>query len=1835
MSKKSTQTAKVPPRMTGAFLPLLKRRRMLHILKTADLQAISPKELAQDFGASSPTAIARLWRRLERQGDRLLQTGKIHEARRQALSGLLRKCDPLTLSESLSPYHPLLWEQACYRSSDAATRLLLRRSIERFSRHHRLPPESAAILWKGEAAPISRIPALVLLLPFPLTALFAAWMASLLSPIGVAVMLTALPAVFCGGYLLTAAVLQKALPSSPLPLLQNGAGHSLLTVGVGSVEHADSALDGMARIAAGGSGCAYLLLLTLPDHVVCEAAGEAEQIAVLQKKVDALAERLEISLSLLIAPRHYDIRKKRWIGKPTFGELSSLIAVHTETSAQSYEAVCILPADATILPGSGERLAAALFHPLCKADALVFLLPAASPLPKARLYTLRQCLLQKLDAPADLPGWGIYRTESLKAGGEQTPISPRLVAQPLFSKDGEETAPYAPPLRQTPSLLPTLRLLLPALRPILLWGMIAARLPISACLLLWLAASADLMASALLSLRLGRRFYLYTLPAWKRLGKAWLYRTLLPVSGIWTALGKNNLGGLCLLSLFFGSAVIAVSAPLSFLGLCWCITPLLLAELPERSALSANRKAACHALATKLYGLLPQSEHLLLPSYLTQEGERAPYTTPAVMGARLAAEISACDLGLIDSHTLEWRVNALLTQMEKLPTRGGLPYARYAMETGDYYKDSHIDTADCGIYALCLSAAEAGLAEYAVDQPGLYASAERVARLSAQMDFSLLLREDRTLCRTLTPEGEQEGELSYLFDGGISLFAALSSDSTAELGGGEKNAAWQRLRSPALLHKGHCSIASERGLLMDYLLPALLLPTPADSLLAFGKEAAVRAVLREAKRADRPAFSAFFAELAHKIHKICKKLCSFPRSTPFVQQTSFSKSQRNALLIGRQIFDILPPLAAGSKVLCKGKTDSHEAVTAPLLCMLLEHRPRLALSHLQRLQESDPTDGFADPLHPQQIPLKGVCLGLIALAGAITEKRLADRLMTLPRCGALYPFLCRRPDSAVEGASPLTSSAPAKAEEAAPPSVCLLGNASHGLLIAKGWGISLWEGSIPLTAPNPVNQLLTGGRPSGLLLFREGKLLPMPSRIHRREAGLFTLCGEELTCRIQRSDSGWSLCWERTDTAPLEARFLFCPQSKSDLRLSEERITAADGTNLLCLCMEYSATLTIVIAAERLSNAFTHADPSPFPRGREQIPSILRLTPLSADGWMSTPSCIIGGGFADKTFELHIVSALNKAAALRQLTDPASADSGERRELPLPLPTPDGSLAARVLEWQIASLFAGMPIPSAMATGSDSSNAAHLERCLQGGKGLLMGKGFPAADHAPMPLTVSRREGAEALLTRLLSTAPTAGETSLLPAKGQIHHPHGFPEILRGRDLPALSRTYHNGIATLIADPEMPRLRLSVAGEDMPFHLYLCRNERTALLPAAATEVRYSPAEAVFSGDGFTLRMALLPKLPLLSLRLIAEGDARLTLPTLPEPHKAEGEDSFWYTAQEKVLFCRRLSEGDETIFLVGWFPRAHDHLYYWIRERVTIPSLPRIVEDYGRSLESAAAFLCIEDENASPLPSLAAAVMGSDSPARALLSPLLTPHDSTAHLMRLAMGESTLLLPMALLIHIAVTDDYQISDLRLPVAGGRASLYFIAARSLERAMDEDDNNPLLPPIVNAFARLAEEIGDHDGLAHYSDFQPKAHTPDLETGNSLPHVSARTVELLSALLLGKGEAAQAVEAAIRALPIDPNPFDAALLWCGVLWGVLGFIPHRDGFTLAPIGVEKEMRLRLSYKGRWQIRLSPDAPPLCYRGDLPLKDQPQTEEKIFRNPNISHQNRCILERNGVK
>lgn len=1797
-------------------------RQLDRILRKVDPDHFDLAEIAKELPTPSPRAIRRLRKRLESRAERLLQRKEISPQRHRTLLSRLAKTDPDDLAEHLSPCHAPLETKDFYRLSDAATRRALRRGLARYARRHRLPPASAVQLWNGEMPRPRREAALLLLLPI-LPTVAAAWLGFVFLPLRAAcLLLLTLPALFTGGYLGIAALLRKLLPVTALPLLEDGKGHTILTVCVGRAAKAERALNTIARIIASGQGEDCLLVLTRTDSSIAEEAGEEEKIAAIRRRVDELSRSTDTEIGLLVPPRRYCPRKfgkARYLGDHPLSELAVLIFRFADSKENPPEAVCILPADGISLPDSSERMAAALFHPLCRQDALVYLSPADSPLPESRLSALRQCLLQKLDAPADLTGWGLYRTDALRALAEGKLPSTRLAPQPLCVPSGAQIACYTAPIRQTPTLLPILRITLPICRALLLFGAIAADLPIRFVLLLWIAASTDLLFCALLSLRPNRRFFLYTLPAWRKIAVAFFHRTALPMASLLRLMGREslqgrkNLQGLCVLSLFYGGAIIATGAPLSFLGVCICVAPLLMGDDPHKADLSPDAKAACHALAGELYPLLKTPVLGLPPAYLDDAGQQGPYTTPSVLGLCLAAEVAACDVGLIDPYTLERRVSHLLDQIEQLPTRCGLPYARYTLQTGEFYKDGRVNTAEAGLYALCLAAVKAGLREHAERHPSLLPLAERIAHLSAQMDFTLLFWEDGTLCRSYTPEGEREGRLSDLLGiGGPALFAALASDSARGMSGKQKIAAWYALAAPARCRGGHCLILSENGSLGDYLLTDFLLPAPEEGLIRDATRRAVRAALREGRKESRPTVSD--CEEGSRKTAIClHSLTRWPR---------LSRSPR--------------PIAMGIKSLRHTDGYLQQSPQTLLFCLLLRDRPHLALSHLRHLQQTDPLCGLGDPAHPGQTRSSDIALSLVALAGAITGRQISRRLASLPRFGALLPLLGRSADSAVRD-EVLPAEPPSRRSAPSAPSVILLGDARNGLLTAGGRCLSLWRDGKPLTASFSAAAPFTAGRPSGILILQEGKICPLPCTVIRREAGCFTLADGGNSCRVQTAAGGWVLEWERVDSSVADLRFLLCP-AVNRARLWENTVATKAGT-AICLCIEYSPSLTLAAAVVGVLDPFTHADPSPFPRGSGQSAEIFAIQPRRAEGIISTPVCMIGGKLTERRFSLRLITAASRDAALTVLQETAWGASTDCRTLPLPVP--DGSPASRILEWQLRALVEGASIPAAMAVGSPGSDRDLLARYLEGSRRLLAERGFPLSDAAPLPLSVNRREGVEVLITHLLSATPVDAETPLLPAAEEITYPDGFPHILRGRDHPTSAFAYHSGIATLIASPEVLRYRPNRSAPLFSLTFLLCRNGRTLLLPAAAKTVTYSPAEAVFEGEGFTLRAALLPRLPLLAIRLRTReefplGELTLSVSALPPPYQEEANESLHALPDGRVLFVRRLCGEGETLLLMGTFPRGRDHLYYRVRETVTAHTLPIIVEEQDRRLRAAASLLRIEGADVPPLPAIAMAVLASDSPARALLSPLCAPAEAVADLVRLAKSPPTLLLPMALALRVALTDSTDAAKLRIPIEGGHTSLYLCAARCLERAMEEDRQNPLLPPVVAALARLAERLGDHTGKELYASFE-MSEDSSAARWNALPDVSPKTIDLLVKLQSGASDAASALQDALCDLPVSPPIADAALLWSGLLWGVLGFTPSPfgDGFSLAPLSVERETTVLLTYKGEWRVRLAPGEYPHCARADHPAEISSSTEQKIFRKRKISLQNSCIVHKDGVK
>ncbi len=715
------------------------------------------------------------------------------------------------------------------------------------------------------------------------------------------------------------------------------------------------------------------------------------------------------------------------------------------------------------------------------------------------------------------------------------------------------------------------------------------------------------------------------------------------------------------------------------------------------------------------------------------------------------------------------------------------------------------------------------------------------------------------------------------------------------------------------------------------------------------------------------------------------------------------------------------------------------------LCLALCYAPRKILPLLNRLIRS------------QSIPLPSPQEGayaILGLAEAANPGRMEQRLRQIPALALLCPILYNPPD-------PILTDPPAPAPPAASPqpTVALFGDAACGLLTDCAGGLALWRDR-PLLCPVFPGSFLTAGRGSGILLAKDDHLLPLILPPFAEDS--------PISARVTAIPGGQAICWQSAAAVGGEIRLLLSLPGQVELSTHAVTVMGKRCTALSVIC---SANLTLAIAFTGLAQAFAHADSAPFPRGEAGMMDLLGITPIPPSGKMDSPSCLLGGQITDPTFALVLLSAPTTHAALAALETVHLSDAPMIPPLRAPAP------ARSVCQWQIGQLFATGCIPAAGAVGGE---ALALQEALTLGASLLRQRGFPPSSAAPVALRVSRTHPASALMQALLAPPKPAGEVPLLPLHTVVDWSDGYPSVRRGRDLRLTEARYHSHGLDFVADPD-GLILISFAGEAIPFSLCLTEGGRNLLIPAAARQVDYSLAEAIFRGDGFVLHAGPVPDLPLLALRLSADsGVIRLTFPTLPSPDRREEGTAFWHLPGGRIFFCRRLSEERDVLWLMGFLARGGDRLYYTAKS-LTASMLARKLQD-GQSRQ-AKLFSAPGGGDIHPaLAHLKRIALLPGSAGRLLLTPLFAPAGAPAELIRAAQSAvPDLCLPMGFALYLACLPTDEPAHLRIPVAGGRASLYLLAVRTLERAMEEDPGHPFLPPLVRAFAGIAHRLGDRAG----------------------------------------------------------------------------------------------------------------------------------------------------------
>lgn len=1749
----------------------------------------SMEQIARQWGAHSLRSTLRLITRLERMANRLKKTGRISSERWEAITRLLSRTDPEQLEESLSPYHTLLEEKDFYKLSGRSTRRLFRRFAADFAKRHRLSPQSAVLLWKGERTPPSRSSSLFLLFALlpPLMILVVIFH---IFPLTIALWsLLTLPVQVLGSYLFAASLLNQRLPSSPLPLLESGEGHPVLVVGIGRIDDPFSALTGIERIlCAGNSDCRYHLLLTHRDALLEHTAGEEDKEKQLRTDLDLLAKRYDVTIEASVIPRRFDVKEKKWKGDPTFPTIVRAIRPLLDPAD---EGVCILPTDGTILPGTIERLSAALFHPFCKGSVLTFLYPNDSPLPCDRLAKLRRVLLQKMDAPADWNGYGMLRADALRAWEDDGhTILPRLSSETLYLPRSFSAFPTRS--ASAPHFAPFLLFANSLCRPILLWGLIHFAFSMPIFLFLTGLSLFDLWCAMLLSFpRKNRGAIRYTQIALFCLGKEALTHLILPTKQLSDQLSTSATLRFSL-TLLFGCGVIASGAPLSFLGIFWIVSPILFPTSFSVPTHSPMEKAACHALAKEIALQLPVFSNQP-PAMLINSPHSV--TNPITLGLHGAAMLACFSLGLWDQHTLERELDALLQKIESLPHKCGLPYAEYRLEGSLWVENGMIDSYSCGIFALCMASLEEGIREYLSKRSTATHPLSRIAEwtallhrlegISTRMNFELLLSPEGELCRQLNANGERMGSFSHLCEkGGLTWFAALSSDSLLFNRPPISTAAQKKYVFAKLLPPTGKSIPSgiTTEALYDYLLPLILLPIDKGSPMDYGADCAIRQLTRNTHRSSGKRTKA----------SLRSNTPLSPENDPALVSPTIA-NQFTSLLSWPHLETFLP------------SSSPRKERSAPPYCLLLSRKPRYALSHLQHLQKYASFGGFTASDDPSHLSIDALSIGLITIEHIIRPIGFAQRIQSLPRCACLTPLLSHLPPAIRPTTPPMNPPpSPASPESPAPFSAPLVlwGDCNRALLFSRHLTFSLWQNRRAITYPQEVSHGFFEGRPSGILLRRTHFTAPiMEPEVFDQSALAMHLQAEKIDLTLSSvQQDGWLWTFRQSDSAHTEFRLIFCPAAHKGRPIRLTTLVEEENSRLRLL-IEIDTHLALLFEVSGITDSFTYADPSPLPKGRRQIDSIFDLRASNANGLVHTPTCILGGNWCSPSLTVRLLISSHAADLLQRSEQWESTDSSPLASDSADSPKllhPHGSGAEPLLLTHFLSeLFAGKPLPRLSAISHPP-----LSLAIRQTENRLQALGFPCANTLPLPLTVSGRESTESVLRRLLASPTQDGETPMLPQKEIASYPNGYLRLTRGRNHAAFFHGLSNRWLFLKGNPHEFALHSVDHTLILPISILRSVQNNPLLLPEGAVEIDTLPGKLCYRGDDFQLTACLLPDLPCLILELCAEGDAQLHFPTLPSPEHSASDGFFWHLQDPSTLFLHAWQRPSVHVWMIGIFNRLQDRSYYLMKEQITFQTYSKILHSHCTCMQEAVETLRIlplaHSDELPSLPALALSVLSSPSPAKALLSPLCTPHRARDDLLALANGPSSLLLPAALLLYTAIfPDDHEICQTPVPTEQGTESLYLHAARVLEAAMESAPQTPLLPTLVQGFAKLSTTL--HDPTASlYHEFCPIPFT-DRPPYKKDPHWNCQleTLDCLDRLQRKEKDSAEQLWTELKKQLLHPSPNDIALLWNGVLWSLLGFAPHHPGATFSPLSRSQACTAYLRFGQLYQIDLSPASLPV--------------------------------------
>jgi len=302
-----------------------------------------------------------------------------------------------------------------------------------------------------------------------------------------------------------------------------------------------------------------------------------------------------------------------------------------------------------------------------------------------------------------------------------------------------------------------------------------------------------------------------------------------------------------------GAAVIALTpyAPAAAAGLVWLFAPAfayaLSRELREGDYIPESDRRFLLSAARDMWRyfdeLATEENHFLPPDNYQEQpwGGAAERTSPTNIGLSMLAAAAAADLGVIPEGEAERIVRRTLATAERLPKWRGHLYNWYDTTTLHVLEPGYVSTVDSGNLAGHLIV----LAQkYAKSAPDI---AKQCETLLSKMDFSALFDEKKKLFRIGFDVSKNEPT-----EGWYDLLASEARQTSyiAVALGQAPRKHWRRLGRALAAQDRYSGMASWTGTMFEYLMPDLIMPCYADSLLFESAKFCVYAQRRAA--AGRP-----------------------------------------------------------------------------------------------------------------------------------------------------------------------------------------------------------------------------------------------------------------------------------------------------------------------------------------------------------------------------------------------------------------------------------------------------------------------------------------------------------------------------------------------------------------------------------------------------------------------------------------------------------------------------------------------------------------------------------------------------------------------------------------------------------------------------------------------------------------------------------------------------------------------------------------------------------------------------------------------------------------------